>query len=320
MDYKSNYGKRYSFQNTLLVISPYSDTTGHSSLSGRGKVSGFSPSSGVRMRKYLRNSMADYRYMLTLTYPGFFSVEGRECKEHLRRFIQELKRKTRATDAFPERFSVFWFMEFQKRGAFHFHAFLTHKYDRQWIAELWYRIVNSEDDRHLRAGTRIETMRSGRHGCVSYASKYAAKQDQKEVPDFIKDCGRFWGVSGLRVVMAADTKIPEKMAAIPSVTRATERLKDILRDLVKKDEVRFKKMDGGTLCFFIKTKGARMQIQSACWRLETIALSNGGFPAYNMPHLESEEDAEGLLLPTKQDKSAEIYAQRLAAYSKELVG
>jgi len=314
MDYTHKYGQRYSFQNTLLVISPFTNTTPITTLAGRGKVEGFSPSSGARMRKYLRNSTADYRYMLTLTYPGEFSLDGRECKDHLRRLIQELKRSTASTEGSTDSFSVFWFMEFQKRGAFHFHIFLTHKYPKEFVSETWYRIVGSGDPRHLVAGTRIESMRSGRHGCVSYASKYAAKQDQKEVPDFIINCGRFWGVSGLRTVMAADTMVTEQAMKNPAVSRAVESLRQLLRDLVAKREIQYNKVDGGVICFFIRSEAARVAIQGECWKLEAIVLANGGFSPYLLPHLETAENAEGLLQPSKSQCSPKIYAERSQAY------
>lgn len=47
------------------------------------------------------------------------------------------------------------------------------------------------------AGTRIERLRGGREGAIGYATKYAAKLEQKEVPAGYESVGRFWGACGL---------------------------------------------------------------------------------------------------------------------------
>lgn len=171
----------------------------------RGAIAGFSSRSGARMRAYLRGCMADYRFMVTLTYPGFYTSNGAEVKEHLRRYIQELRRESERRGCNGSEFSAFWFLEFQERGAPHFHIFTTWCSTNQWTASTWYRIVNSEDDRHLRAGTRCEELRRGKAGLISYASKYAAKSEQKIVPLGYENVGRFWGVTGRRTVLAAAT-------------------------------------------------------------------------------------------------------------------
>jgi hypothetical protein len=91
--------------------------------------------------------------------------------------------------------------------------FSTGEYPHSWVAATWYRIVDSEDERHLRAGTRIERLQSGRAGTISYASKYAAKAEQKIVPPEYENVGRFWGISGCRTTVEASTHIPSRLAA-----------------------------------------------------------------------------------------------------------
>jgi hypothetical protein len=143
--------------------------------------------------------------MVTLTYPGFYPGNGAVCKEHLRRFLQELQREhSRCHQATQKgHHSSFWFLEFQQRGAPHFHIFTTWAPDKDWVAKRWYEIVGSEDIRHLHAGTRTEFLRSGRAGTISYAAKYAAKLEQKAVPENFENVGRFWGVMGRRGTVAA---------------------------------------------------------------------------------------------------------------------
>jgi hypothetical protein len=177
----------------------------------RGDITGFSVRSGQRMRKYLRGCEAKYSAMLTLTYPGFFESDGAKVKKHLERFMRSLKCwfgsvwPERVNSA--ERFSAFWFLEFQERGAPHFHIFVNFLPHFKWVAKTWYQIVNSEDERHLRAGTRTEKLNKGRGGTISYASKYAAKAAQKVAPEGYENLGRFWGVYGNRTVVEASTVV-----------------------------------------------------------------------------------------------------------------
>jgi hypothetical protein len=84
-------------------------------------------------------------------------------------------------------------MEFQERGAPHFHVLINQAVSRVWLSQVWYRVVGSGDVRHMVAGTRSEPLRE-LHAAAAYASKYAAKQGQKDVPEGFTDVGRFWGV------------------------------------------------------------------------------------------------------------------------------
>jgi len=146
--------------------------------------------------------------MHTLTYPKEFPTNGLIFKNDLRKYCQELRRfvKKTASEKQYEQFSAFWFMEFQERGAVHYHLFTNFDFDKHFVSQLWYRICNTNDERHLRAGTRVEKLKCGRAGTISYASKYAAKQEQKNVPDCVKNAGRFWGIYGNRTSVSAHTK------------------------------------------------------------------------------------------------------------------
>lgn len=172
----------------------------------KGRIQGFSPTAVGRMRRYLRACSADYRVMVTLTYPSAYPEEGRHVKRDLDVFIKRLRRN------FPfsgeAKFSIFWFLEFQERGAPHFHLFCTHSLPKDWCARAWYETVGSGDSRHLAAGTRVEALRSGRYGSCAYAAKYAAKCSQKLVPAQFLNVGRFWGVSGLRKCSSAVVYFP----------------------------------------------------------------------------------------------------------------
>ena len=86
-------------------------------------------------------------------------------------------------------------MEFQKRGAAHIHVYLNGEVKSSEVAAAWYRIVGSGDERHLRAGTRVESIRN-HNAATAYATKYAQKIEQKSVPLSYQKVGRFWGLFG----------------------------------------------------------------------------------------------------------------------------
>jgi len=218
---KNNDDKFLRLSGNLLTACTRYKTTPFS-LSGRGSVVGFSAGSAVRMRRYLRECVTDYRYMVTLTYPFCYESDGKRVKEHLRRFCQEWLRRCKRDGLLDE--SMFWFLEFQSRGAPHFHIFTVHGLDYKWVAQTWYQICNTEDPRHLAAGTRVEKLKRGRSGLISYASKYANKPEQKTVPDDYENVGRFWGVYGCRAVVAAATVISPKAANCPAISGYLEKI------------------------------------------------------------------------------------------------
>jgi len=175
----------------------------HSSRKQRTAIKEFSLGTGVRMARYLRESTSDYRYMHTLTYPSEYETDGRIVKQHLRRYCQELSREAKRRG--DTKHSTFWFLEFQNRGAPHFHLFTTTFFSYKRCAIIWYSIVNSGDENHLKAGVRVESLKKGKKGMISYARKYARKQEQKKVPENYSNVGRFWGVHGVKIRVAAGT-------------------------------------------------------------------------------------------------------------------
>ena len=84
-----------------------------------------------------------------------------------------------------------WVLEFQERGAPHFHVFFDKNLDRNAVSAAWFRIVGSDDPKHLLAGTRIEAFRCP-EALGPYLMPYAAKLRQKDVPEGFASVGRFW--------------------------------------------------------------------------------------------------------------------------------
>lgn len=163
----------------------------------RQSISGFTSASARRLLFTARN-FPGLTTMLTLTYPREFPMDGRRIKDHWRRMRQWLVRNGCPVGL--------WFLEFQDRGAPHFHIFMPTRVHKDKAAEAWYRIVGSGDVRHLWAGTRVESLRV-RHAAGAYAAKYASKARQKEVPADFENVGRFWGTWG-RAEVAAKVVLP----------------------------------------------------------------------------------------------------------------
>jgi hypothetical protein len=136
--------------------------------------------------------------MITLTFPRDYTTNGKEVK----RYLDLMKRwlKNHGVDCGS------WFLEFQRRGAPHFHMYVN---DRPVggtaaIAEYWHNLIGTDDENHLLwhkgklgNGNRpcFEWFRVP-HAAAFYATKYASKSEQKDVPEQYQDVGRFWGCWG----------------------------------------------------------------------------------------------------------------------------
>lgn len=153
----------------------------------RGKVKKFSKRSRTRlMRTLAKINRRKLPLFVTLTYPSEFPNDYQIYKDDLRKFFKRLQYR------YPD-FAAIWKLEFQKRGAPHYHLLVwgLSIYCKQLISLLWYQVVGSGDPKHLLAGTQVQKIRSWR-GVMAYASKYMGKLET----DASGLSGRFWGISG----------------------------------------------------------------------------------------------------------------------------
>lgn len=151
--------------------------------------------------------------MVTLTYPSDWETvapNGKAVKKHLKAFRKRWSR------TWNEELACVWKLEFQRRGAPHFHLLVAPPHGmtsngenfRTWLSRSWAEIVahpdHDEYKKHLAAGTGIdwnEGLRSTDPKRVAvYFTKhgsFAAKEYQHCVPEpWTKPGqgpGRFWG-------------------------------------------------------------------------------------------------------------------------------
>lgn len=175
----------------------------------RGTVGDFSEGARSRMLRYLREARADYKMFGTLTVGQEYG-DAKSFRKVVDRWLvfalRAMQRAAKERYQDPAECSIFWFIEFQARGAPHLHIFYTHYVNWAVFAFGWARICGrfgfcdadqSRVERFSRTSTRFERFRSGFRGVLSYARKYAAKSEQKQAPTGYWQ-GRFWGVRGLR--------------------------------------------------------------------------------------------------------------------------
>lgn len=125
--------------------------------------------------------------MVTLTY--------RFVEQDIARTKREIYRFCFALPDLDKYWAAFWFMEFQKREAVHYHLYFTQKFiPWETIAETWSSTCGP-DRASFAAGTHVRQI-SGRKHSIRYMMKYALKMEQKAVPDGVFMSGRFWGVMG----------------------------------------------------------------------------------------------------------------------------
>lgn len=196
----------------------------------RGKIKALSPDARRRFKLHLRNIReGSLNLFVTLTYGADYPVDGTIVKQHLKSMRQWLLKQGVAQGV--------WFLEFQKRGAPHFHFFVqgNHTLTSAKVANAWARRLKKylpdSNARDKLISVHRGNVKNGRP-CVEfvrkpnalsyYGTKYATKAHQKEVPDNYQNVGRFWGYWG-------DAK-PEVQTIVGRGYESVMRLRYLLKD------------------------------------------------------------------------------------------
>jgi len=182
----------------------------------RAEVTMLSKRSLNRLALLVRSSGIKWRSVWTLTYGVNYPMSGKVAKRNLNAFLVATRREFGPYD-------YFWVLEFQHRGAVHFHIATTlgepDIFQRANFARIWARIAQPEDWSYCtwplnpksRSPSRVLSTRQAvehvhghqkaweivreHDGMSRYLAKYANKLRQKEVPVWYRNVGRFWGTS-----------------------------------------------------------------------------------------------------------------------------
>jgi len=196
----------------------------------RDRVRGFSRESRTNLLRRLASINRDAfkaftgrMIFVTLTYPGEWPEDTEVCKRHLRAFRKRLQREYGS-------FAAFWRLGIQRRGAWHFHLLLFVGPSigpvgelRRFISSSWYEVTGKVSEGHLRAGTRVETIRRWKQA-TSYVERYVAKPE--EFPEGLQT-GRIWGIWNEEV-------LPVRWETVQVSLRDAFRIRRIYRKLAKR--------------------------------------------------------------------------------------
>lgn len=203
----------------------------------RSSIQQFSSASRSRLIREIASYGSLVPVFVTLTY-GKEYPSAKETKAHLKAWWRRITKKH------PDYFAV-WKLEFQKRGAPHYHLLVYSvesrpRIDKDFLKRSWWKATGVDNLR-----TEIKRLRSHRGG-IWYATKYLAKTEvYKPCPtdndagpsssDSVADegPGRFWGI------MSRKNKPKNKTEFMLSPTEykylLSEALNGLARFLVKQD-------------------------------------------------------------------------------------
>lgn len=188
--------------------------------------------------------------MLTLTYPGEWVIvapNGQAAKRH----VKALRKRYERT--WNEPLTGVWKLEFQDRGAPHFHILSAPpnrlapdgRSFKKWLSETWASIVGHPDPeqrrRHVLAGTGVDyaeglRARDPRRIAVYFSKHgtFASKEYQNTVPEQWQDPGqgpgRFWGYWGLERCVSDAEVTPQTATAAARVMRRWARAQHVTRE------------------------------------------------------------------------------------------
>lgn len=178
----------------------------------------FSAKSMSRLVATANATTVQFNSMITLTYPMVYPRSGKIIKAAMNNFTQMMRDQNYG--------SYLWFLEFQARGAPHFHILSTQngisptmriRVVETWVARMckeeWFyveceRLAGQKNVCEWKMMSNIiaksywftlrsetwELMRS-EEGARRYATIYATKEYQKTPPAGFEGVGRFWGCS-----------------------------------------------------------------------------------------------------------------------------
>jgi hypothetical protein len=138
--------------------------------STRGPITAFSLASRKRLMRKTARIAASRAVFMTLTYPARFPT-ARVSKNHLRALLERIRRR------YPQASAV-WRLEFQKRGAPHFHLlFYNLPYLPFWTLKAWWSDIIREYVDLNRPRVHLKLL-TNNQAVLRYVSKYVAKAER----------------------------------------------------------------------------------------------------------------------------------------------
>lgn len=175
----------------------------------RGKIEVFSKESRYRLFSMMHKLTFKTVTFLTLTYPLQYPSDPKVYKGHLKEYRRRFEKKYGPVPAV-------WRLEFQERGAPHFHLMYLDMgfipvHELCW---LWKCVVKSWDMAHELLGVDIKLITSGKEKklIASYLAKYVGKVDQSEGKNDGSGVGRYWGKWNIEEVSPIILETDDKSA------------------------------------------------------------------------------------------------------------
>ena len=195
----------------------------------RGEIKQFSKGARRRALRLVASLRREIRpTFATLTYPDLFDTDPRVWKRDLEALFKRILRRWPAA-------VIIWKLEpkVRKTGqnqgniAPHIHLLIynvpwTHLL--YWLGRAWWEVVGSGDPDHLKAGTRVEAVRSVR-GVLNYTAKYICKSESANLPGW----GRYWGVVNRKPAEGNGGGLPALQGKIEVVELDPDAAKIVLR-------------------------------------------------------------------------------------------
>lgn len=156
----------------------------------RGKITGFSAESRLRMLKFMHSITFEGGLLITLTYPKDYPTGAAVYKKHLQNFRRQF-------EAAYGKNRTIWKLEYQERGAPHYHllVFDARHVDIKECSWLWYISRGGIYFEGLSNGFDVKSAwkEDGVSNVGAYVGKYISKETLPETEEDLKYTGRFWG-------------------------------------------------------------------------------------------------------------------------------
>lgn len=164
----------------------------------------FSQESRYRLFRLLHSLQFERITFATLTYPAEFPTESKVYKAHLKEYRRRFESKFGTVRAV-------WRLEFQKRGAPHYHLLYL---DAPFIpvtewCELWSNVIHTDDPNHRKIGVDVRLITTGKEAplIAAYVGKYVGKEDMRNGEDVAEKPGRWWGKWNIEEIAPREFKL-----------------------------------------------------------------------------------------------------------------